>query len=157
VVPSHAETLDLRIQGFDMPGLSCAPPGAGERYDSVHVGLQRGKEVVDLQPGNVEQAEWSFEVTVKHFDGGLDFGGPFVHGRRGDRFVYLSWGVLDTGGFRMFRRAKLHFADAAQEVLEAAVESGRLTCHVRMTDGAGNPRCARVRPPDAMWRSSASE
>ena len=95
----------MRIEGFDMPGLSCAPHDAPARYANVHVGLQRGKDVVDLYPGDAPLAAWSFPVNLKHHDGGLDFGGPFVHGRRGDRFVYLSWGVVDAGGFRMFRRA----------------------------------------------------
>ena len=140
----------MRIEGFEMPGLSCAPQGAGERYGNVHVGVQRGKEVVDLHPGDAAGAEWSIEVTVKHLDNSVDFGGPFVHGRRGDRFVYLSWGVVGAGGFRMFRRAKLHFADAPAEVLGSAVVAG-IVCRVRMTDDAGYPRCARVRPPDATW------
>jgi hypothetical protein len=148
-----AETVDMRIEGFEMPGISCAPHDAPQRYDNVHVGIQRGKEVVELYPGDAPSAEWSFQVTVKHVDGGLDFGGPFVQGRRGDRFVYLSWGVVGPGGFRMFRRAKLHFADAAPEVLDSAASTGSITCRVRMTDGLGNPRCAHVRPPDATWTS----
>lgn len=128
----------MRIEGFDMPG------------GNVHVGVQRGREVVDLHPGDAAGGEWSFEVRVKPVDGGLDFGGPYVHGKRGDRFVYLSWGVVEGGTFRMFRRAKLHFADAPADVLA----TGAVTCRVRMTDACGNPRCARVRPPDATWTTS---
>lgn len=135
-----------------MPGLTCAPHDAPERYDNVHVGIQRGREVVDLYPGDAAGAEWSFEVTVKPLDAGVDFGGPYVHGKRGDRFVYLSWGVVEDGAFRMFRRAKLHFADAPPDVLATPA----ITCRVRMTDGLGNPRCARVKPPDAVWTSTAS-
>ncbi len=151
-----ATTFDMRIEGVEMPGLSCAPHDADERYGNVHVGLQRGREVVDLYPGDASKAEWSFEVAVKPLDGGLDFGGSFVHGRRGDRFIYLSWGVVEGDQFRMFRRAKLHFADADPEVLASAAETGSVLCRVRMTDGHGNPRCARVRPPDAVWTSPTS-
>ena len=43
-------------------------------------------------------------------EGAIDFGGPFVHGRKGERFLYLSWGAVDPD-FEMFRRAKLVFAD----------------------------------------------
>jgi len=134
-----------------MPGRRCAPAGAGESYENVHVGVQRGREVVDLVPGDAPGATWSVKVTVKHLDDGPDFAGPFVHGRRGDRFLYLSWGRLGGDDFQMFRRAKLHFGDVAPEVLAAAVRSGALRCRVVMTDACGNPRCARVRPPDALW------
>ena len=140
-----------------MPGRSCAPADAPERYDNVHVGIQRGREVVDLVAGDATGATWRLDVTVRRLDDGLDFAGPFVHGRRGDRFVYLSWGVVAGAEFRMFRRAKLHFADAAPEVLASAARTGGLGCRVAMTDSCGHPRCARVRPPDAVWTSAAPE
>jgi hypothetical protein len=147
--------VEVLVDGFEMPGLSCAPATAGEHYRNVHVGVQRLREVVDLHPGDAVTAGWSFDVVAKVSGDGIDFGGPFAQGRRGDRFIYLSWGVVEAGGFRMFRRAKLHFADAGPEVLASAVASGRLRCRVRMTDGSGNPRCARVRPPDAVWTSES--
>ncbi|MBA2624071.1 MAG: monooxygenase [Acidimicrobiia bacterium] len=134
-----------------MPGRTCAPAEAGDRYENVHVGVQRAREVVDLVPGDADRARWSFEVRTKRLDDGLDFAGPFVQGRRGDRFIYLSWGSVREGSFHMFRRAKLHLADVDSAVLESAVRAGALRCRVRMTDSCGNPRCARVRPPDAIW------
>lgn len=149
-----ATTLTVIIEGVEMPGLSCAPAGAGERYENVHVGPQRAGEVVDLLPGDTAEAAWSFEVTMKHVPGGFDFGGPFVHGRRGERFIYLSWGQVVGGAFQMFRRAKLLFADAAPEALASAARTGSLRCRVVMTDRCGNPCCARVRPPDAVWTSA---
>jgi hypothetical protein len=147
----------MLVEGFEMPGLSCAPADAPQRYSNIHVGVQRLREVVDLHPGDAATAGWSFDVVTKGAGDDLDFGGPFVQGRRGDRFIYLSWGVVDPSGFRMFRRAKLHFADAAPEVLASAVETGHLRCRVRMSDRCGNPRCARVRPPDAVWTSEGRE
>ena len=149
-----ATTLTVTIEGVDMPGRGCAPAGAGEGYENVHVGVQRDREVVELVPGDAPRADWSFEVTMKHLDDGPDFAGPFVHGRRGDRFLYLSWGVVDGNEFEMFRRAKLPFADVPPEVLASASRSGALRCRVVLTDAGGNPRCARVRPPDAVWASS---
>jgi Family of unknown function (DUF5990) len=149
--PSSSSRLVVTLEGYDLPGRNCAPVDAGERYENVHVGVQRGAEVVELVPGDAEDAKWTFEITVRAGpDGTMDFGGPFVHGRRGDRFLYLSWGVVDHR-FGMFRRAKLHFADCPAEVLAAALTSGELRCRVRLSDECGNPRCARVRPPDARW------
>ena len=148
--------MDVVIEGYDLPGRSCSPHNAGQGYANVHVGVQRKREVVDLFPGDAPAAEWSFEVTVRPLpDGSVDFGGPYVHGKRGERFLYLSWGVVDDAGFGMFRRAKLLFADAGDDVLAAAAAGADLRCRVRLTDGRGDPRCARVRPPDAVWSASA--
>jgi hypothetical protein len=140
-VPS---TLTVVIEGVEMPGRTCGPPGGPCSYVNIHVGVQRKQEVVDLVPGDADSATWTLDVTAKEIDDGLDYTGPFVHGRRGDRFVYLSWGVVDDDGFHMFRRAKLRFADVAPEVLWAAVRSGTLRWRMGMTDEKGNPRCARV-------------
>lgn len=148
--------LTVVVDGFDLPGRRCAPADADDRYGNVHVGVQRAREVVDLVAGDAASAGWTLEVTVKHLTDGLDFGGPFVHGRRGERFLYLSWGVVEAGAFEMFRRAKLVFADAGPATLATAVEAGSLRCRVRMTDACGSPRCARVRPPDAVWTAPAS-
>ncbi|NUL05868.1 hypothetical protein HRW07_22070, partial [Streptomyces lunaelactis] len=74
---------------------------------------------------------------------------PYVQGRRGERFVYLTWGELPPGGeFAMFRRAKLFLADLPEQALSGgAVETG-----LGLTDGAGMPLCAAVRPPLITWR-----
>jgi len=148
-----AVSLRVVIDGFDMPGRACAPAEVDVPYDNVHVGVQRGREVVELVPADADRASWCFDVTVKPLGDDLDFGGPFVHGRQGDRFVYLSWGEVNGDEFTMFRRAKLHLADAAPETLADALRTGALSCRVRLTDACGNPRCARVRPPDAVWTS----
>lgn len=143
--------VTLTVEGFTMPGRSFAPAGTGTSYQNVHVGVQRGKEVVDWVPGDADAASWTVPVVVKHTAEGPDFTGPFVHGPRGARFVYLSWGEVGGESFRMFRRAKLCFADVPAEALATALQDGTVGCRVRMTDGAGGPRCARVRPPDAVW------
>ena len=141
--------MQVRIEAHALPGRTCAPADAPEAYDNVHVGVQRRQEVVDLVPGDADAAVWSFDVTTRVTDDGtLDFGGPYVHGRRGDRFLYLSWGTVDpTGTFTMFRRAKLMFADIPPELLSAEGVVARLG----LTDGRGNPLCARVRPPTITW------
>ena len=147
-------TVRVRIEGFGLPGRKCEPRGAGEGYDNVHVGIQRRREVVDLVVGDAETAQWSFDVTTRvGDDGAIDVGGPFVHGRRDDRFVYLSWGTVDGGGaFTMFRRAKLHFADVGPDAMRSALKNGdTLVGRLGLTDRCGDPRCARVRPPDIVW------
>jgi hypothetical protein len=76
------------------------------------------------------------------------FSGPFVHGQRGERFVYLSWGELgEDGRFSMFRRAKLQLDCLDPATLDGATVEGRLA----MSEGGG-PVCASVRPPAITWK-----
>jgi len=146
--------VQLRIVGTDLPGRRfCAD--ADHVYDNVHVGLQRGKEPVQLLAGDVAAAEFVADVALVRVDGTIDARGPFVHGPRGERFLYLTWGaVADDGGFAMFRRAKLCFADIDPALLADAIDRGvALTATVSLTDARGGPRCARVRPPAIRWRA----
>ena len=132
----------MRIEGVDLPGRSC-----GGGHDDVHVGVQRKQEVIEQVAGDAPSATWTFEVTTKlDADGNRDFGGPFVHGKKGERFVYLSWGDGSGDSFTMFRRAKLMLGD---------VPSGADTvvARVKLTDGRGMPICARLREPDITWRA----
>jgi hypothetical protein len=92
-------------------------------------------------------------TTVVDQDLQLDFRGPAVHGKRGERFLYLTWGNVDADwAFRMFRRAKLMLNRAEVKIVERAVASNKaLVATVRLTDERGGPRCARVDPPAIAW------
>jgi hypothetical protein len=76
-----------------------------------------------------------------------------VQGRRGDRFLYLSWGSVDASGrFEMFRRAKLMLDAVSPELVAAATRPGhRLVGTLGLTHDDGMPRCAAVRPPVITW------
>lgn len=115
------------IRGYHLPGLRC------DAYDGVHVGLQVGREPEGLVAGDADSAEWVTEVRTN--DG--DFRGPAVQGRRGERFLYLTWGTVTDGRFTMFRRAKLMLGDLPPAVDDVTVE-------VDLTDDSGMPRCARL-------------
>ncbi|WP_101950044.1 DUF5990 family protein [Mycobacterium sp. 3519A] len=132
----------LQIEGYHLPGRVWQ--SGHECYDNVHVGIQVGKQPSDLVRGDVGSASWSLPIEVVTVDGGLDFRGAAVQGRRGDRFVYLTWGTVDDGGsFAMFRRAKLMLADLAPLIGAAT----RVIARVDLTDDRGGPRCARLKPP----------
>ena len=122
--------MRLVIRGHHLPGRRCGP------YDDVHVGLQVGRDPQGLVPGDASRAEWVVEIGT---DGG-DFRGPAVQGRRGERFVYLTWGTYTNGTFTMFRRAKLMLGD-----LPPGVEN--VTVDIHLTDSKGMPRCARLTEP----------
>jgi hypothetical protein len=143
--------VDIRIEGHDLPGRD-GPHAAELRLRNVHVGVQRGRDVVDLVPASAASAGWQFEVAGREVDGLLDVGGRWVHGRPGARFLYLSWGSVDGDTFAMFRRAKLMFGDIPTDLLRRAHEDGGLLVgSLGLTDAHGEPRCARVRPPDIVW------
>ncbi|MCG5466306.1 DUF5990 family protein [Micromonospora sp. MED01] len=144
--------MRIRIDGSDLPGQRPGVEADALRVGNVHVGVQRKAEVVDQVPADAASATWSFEVSSREIDGALDVGGPWVHGRPGARFLYLSWGAVTQDGFAMFRRAKLMFTDVPTELLRAAHEGdGTLVGRVGLTDAAGGPICARVRPPAVAW------
>jgi len=146
--------VDVRIVGVELPGRTCADPRPGGlEYENVHVGVQSRKDVVDLVPGDAPDAEWNLTVDTVTKDGALDQRGPFVHGKRGDRFLYLSWGTVDDADhFQMFRRAKLMFDAVPDELLRSAQAAGqRLVGIVNLTHDDGMPRCAAVRPPVIEW------
>ena len=110
--------------------------------DDVHVGVQvrraHGSSCRPIGP----RATWTIDVDVVVTDDGLDFRGPAVQGRRGERFVYLTWGNVDPdGAFEMFRRAKLMLDRIDPVVLAAARRVGELRARVDLTADDGGPRC----------------
>ncbi|MGW5560563.1 DUF5990 family protein [Micromonospora sp. NPDC003944] len=144
--------MRIRIEGSDLPGQRPGAEADALRLGNVHVGIQRKAEVVDQVPADAPSATWSLEVSSREIDGALDVGGPWVHGRPGARFLYLSWGAVTPDGFAMFRRAKMMFTDVPTALLRAAHEgSGTLVGRVGLTDAAGEPICARVTPPAISW------
>lgn len=148
--------MRIRIEGTELPGRTCSPPGADAApYQDIHVGVQRrGRpgELLDLHSGDAASARWEVECTAKPTPGGIDVTGPYVQGRPGERFIYLSWGTLaGDGTFAMFRRAKLMLASAGPEVLDQAARTGLLTARVRLSDAQGQPICARLKPPYVEW------
>lgn len=128
--------IELRVGAF--PGLRCGPHG------DVAVGVQVRKDVVDVVPGNSAGHTWRIEAT-RTDDG--DWRGPAVHGKRGERFLYLVWlgRTAAEPAPVMFRRAKLQLD---------AVPSGlgpRVVGELGLTDKLGMPVCASVRPPAIRW------
>ena len=88
-------------------------------YDNIHVGIQRRnrpEDVVDLFAADSPAAVWTFDATVVAGLPEPDIRGPYIQGGPGQRFIYLSWGTVDSESrFTMFRRAKLMLADIAPE------------------------------------------
>jgi Family of unknown function (DUF5990) len=142
----------VTLVGVRLPGRVFHDPAGGE-YDNVHVGVQIRREPADLVPGDAHEARWDVGIDVVLDAGGeIDFRGPAVQGRRGERFVYLTWGSVDAlGHFHMFRRAKLMLDRIDAHLVRHAIDRGQLTARIDLTDSRGGPRCARVDPPAIEW------
>ena len=149
--------MRIRIEGSDLPGRRPGAEADALRLGNVHVGVQRvgpqrTAEVIDRVPADAPAASWEFEITSREVDGLLDVGGPWVHGRPGARFLYLSWGTVDGAEFGMFRRAKLLFGDIPGDLMRAAHDGrGALVARLGLSDSKGGPLCSRVRPPEITW------
>jgi hypothetical protein len=149
--PGHDHDVRLTILGHHLPVREfCRPDGS--TMGDVHVGVQLRRDPSELVPADAADATWDVEIDVSERDGEADFRGPAVQGKRGERFVYLTWGNVGADGeFEMFRRAKLMLHRIDPPVLERARRSGHLVARVDLTDARGGPRCARVDPPAIEW------
>jgi hypothetical protein len=137
--------MRVRIVGTDLPGSSC---GA---YSDVHVGIQCGKEPTQLMSAGAAQV--IFETLFRWVPVEKDFKGPCVQGRKGARFLYLTWGELPRGGgYVMFRRAKLWLTEIDESLLADGGDEVLIEGKLGLTDNAGLPVCASVRPPQIVWR-----
>jgi hypothetical protein len=128
------------ITGRRLPGRNCGG------YRNVHVGLQVGSRPDGLVAGDAAEARWEADVRVVEIDDERDFRGPAVHGKRGERFLYLTWGEFDGRDFAMFRRAKLMLADVPR--------ADEVHAEVDLTDDRGMPCCARLHDPVIRWTAS---
>jgi hypothetical protein len=159
-------TLNVVIEGFDLPGLTCAPEPGGRAHQNIHVALTGpsqdrpalivpGGRWLAIEParGDAPSARWEVPVTVRRDADGFDFTGPFVRGDRTDRHLGLAWGdVPGDGTLRLFRGAKLRLVDIDSAIVGQAICPGhRLAARIRLTAAKGNPVCARVHPPALTW------
>lgn len=132
---------------IELVGLDCP------RLPGVTVGVQQGSAVVDQRPADGTDQRWALEADVVDAGGEPDLRGPFVHGRRGERFLYLVWSREPEG---MFRRAKLMLAGLPAEVSAGSAAGHILVGRVRLVLDDGSPVCAAVRPPQVTWATTTS-
>ena len=153
--------MEIVIRGHNLPGRMFR--NAGVPIHNVHVAVQVREAPEGLVAGDADSAEWHVDVrVVADDDGGYDFNGPAVHGKRGERFLYLTWGDVnvaaktDAAGFAMFRRAKLMLGAVDHALIREALERDvALIGSIDLTDGHGCPRCARVDAPALVWSLAA--
>jgi hypothetical protein len=146
----------IRIEGSDLPGSYCGPgPDYPDGHHNVHVAVQGRKgqqDLFGLVPADVQSAIWELQCSVSAPSPTADLRGPHIQGPPNKRFIYLTWGVVDSAGvFTMFRRAKLWLTAVPAEIVGAACRSGLLIGRLGLSDDDGWPLCASVRPPRIEW------
>ncbi|GAA5010387.1 DUF5990 family protein [Actinopolymorpha pittospori] len=120
------------------------------RTPARHQPKKGGIDIVSTQEDSAK-----FELTVDVIDGpdGLDFRGPYVQGRKGERFLYLNWGQAGADGWTGVRRAKLQLLTIDRSLVEAAMGGSVLTADLSLSDARGAPATASVRSPLLRWRT----
>jgi hypothetical protein len=140
--------LSIEVIGTELPGIRFA------EYEPVHVGVQKGNNVVDAVPADRKNVEFklSFRIGVRP-DGSPNFLGPFAQGTPNRRFFYLSWGVVKPGSaFAMFRRAKIYLDHIEWKHIRKAIAANKpLRVGIKLTDRKGGPVCASVRDEYLEW------
>ena len=149
--------LKIKVICEDLPGteFSGTSLGASFAYSHVHLGIQRGNEVIDMVPANRKQVVFEPEFRVSPLpDGKTNFLGPYAKGTPTERFFYLSWVEKDDAGHViMFRRAKIHLSHLLWSQVEAAIDSGRqISVTLSLTDKKGEPRCASLKGEGVHWQ-----
>ena len=125
-------------------------------HRNIHAGVQRRnrrEELLGLVSADAATASWTLDCSVDTGGAVPDVTGPYIQGRRGGRFIYLSWVTVDdANSATMFRRAKLWLdGGVPSETLIGAARHGRLVGRLGLSDAKGNPLCASVRPPLIEW------
>jgi hypothetical protein len=132
-----------------LPGL------AYEGRAPLHLGIQQDAEIIQAAPADRDRIVFrpAFRVR-KHSDGSANLLGPFAHGPRAERFIYLNWIVIQGGTRREhIGRIKLHLNHIRYEDAENAAARGTpIKVTLQLTNQKGKPVFASVRANQAQWQ-----
>jgi hypothetical protein len=99
---------------------------------------------------------WITPITLKLLpDGSVDFAGPGVSGKRGERFFYLSWSSRTIHGRDRFRRAKIQLRELTPDQLSGLLKrGGTITARISALARDGGPACATVPLLGGGWAAA---
>lgn len=147
----------VEIRGVNGPGRRCNPAPEHGPYEDVQVAVGHSTNPIGMVPADTRGVDWRVPVRVVREDGRLDFRGPSVNGKRGDRHIYLNWFNREPDGqLRLFRRGKVMLEGLDPRLVEQAERSdAALRCTINLTNEKGLPTTARFWPQDLDWRVGA--
>lgn len=81
-----------------------------------------------------------------------DFGGKFVHGVAGERFLYLCWCREEEGRSVWYSRTKVPLHLLSQDALNQAIESqAPLRALLILVNEKGRLQSGTIKPPYVQW------
>jgi hypothetical protein len=121
---------------------------------SLYLGIQRDDQPTELTSVVTKRVVFRPILRARsNADGSANFLGPFAHGPRSERFVYLVWAVVQGKvPAKMVGRIKVHLNHIRWTSVEKAA-AGKKPIRVTLvlTDAKGKPVMASVRPGAAKW------
>lgn len=133
----------------ELPGLLCDGRGP------LQLGIQYEQHIIEAGPADRDRLVFRPVLRVrKHTDGSANFLGPFAHGPRSERFIYLNWVVGKSGApGEQIGRIKLHLNHIEYEAAkQAAVRKKPIKVTLQLTSEKGGPVFASLRANKAKWQ-----
>jgi hypothetical protein len=145
-----AEELEVTIEivCMQLPGLQYEGRGP------VHLGIQQDEDINETAPADSDRIVFRPSLRVRrHTDGSANFLGPFTHGPRNERFIYLNWVVVrNKVPIEQIGRIKLHLNHIKYEQAQkAAARKKPIKVALQLTSEKGKPVFASVRANKAKW------
>jgi hypothetical protein len=147
-MPVEDHEIALEITCTDLPGTQWE--GRGPLY----LGIQKGDEIREATPADSKRVVFRPVLRVrKHTDGTANFLGPFAHGPRAGRFIYLNWVIQRDGVLvQMVGRIKLLLSHIEwSRVEKALVQEKPIKVTIALRNAKGGPVFASVGPSVAKW------
>jgi hypothetical protein len=120
----------------------------------VQLGIQTREALLEPAPANLERVVFRPEFRVRrHTDGSANFLGPFAHGPRAERFIYLDWVIMEgSSPAALLGRIKVHLNHIGwTHVEKAAAQKKSIKVTLALTSAKGKPVFASVRADAAKW------
>jgi hypothetical protein len=148
--PMAAEEREITIEIIctDLPGRQWGGHGP------VHLGIQKADALLDAAPADLKRIVFRPVLRVRlHADGSPNFLGPFAHGPRTGRFIYLIWAIVrEDIPAPWLGRIKLLLNHIEWPHVEKAITRKKpIKVTVALTNAKGQPVFASVRADTAKW------
>jgi uncharacterized protein DUF5990 len=121
----------------------------------VHLGIQKGEELMDTAPADLKRVVFRPEFRVaKGADGSADFTGPYAHGPRNERFIHLIWATMDgDAAVAALGRIKISLGHILWPQVEKVLARGKpLKVTVALTNAQGKPVFGTVKADASKWQ-----
>lgn len=121
-------------------------------HSGIHLGMQKDKELFEPTLASGERIVFHPVLRARrNANGSANFLGPFAHGPKAERFLYLVWTAMKSSA-SMFGRVKVHLNHLKwADVEKAAGRNKPIKVTLTLTKDDGKLVYASVRPGVAKW------